>query len=78
MICSSENLEPFIAASSSGGTLLKTGGVLGAQVSATKRSVSTTSDVVIITHTACATERCQHGEIRKNAAHIDAAILLLQ
>jgi hypothetical protein len=32
MICSSENLEPFIAASSSGGTLLKTGGVLGAQV----------------------------------------------
>jgi hypothetical protein len=37
MICSSENLEPFIAASSSGGTLLKTGGVLGAQVTHHRR-----------------------------------------
>jgi hypothetical protein len=39
MICSSENLEPFIAASSSGGTLLKTGGVLGAQVIADIRRI---------------------------------------
>jgi hypothetical protein len=41
MICSSENLEPFIAASSSGGTLLKTGGVLGAQVTFAPSGLST-------------------------------------